>query len=460
MSRPLAYLRRCYLGALWLLLLAFGFGSAQATVSDERATVAVVGPVIGWGANTRGQLGTNPSARIARPMLVNELGGVIAVAAGADHSLALLRDGTVRAWGANDAGQLGDGTTLSRALPVIVEGLSDVIAIAAGGRFSLALRRDGAVFAWGRNNVGQLGVATSDFCPIDSVLPCSSHPLPVAGLSAITAIAAGGAHSLGLRQDGVVLAWGDNQYGQIGRTAVDTCMLGGTLSACARAPIPIVGLDPAITIAAGSTHSVAITADRRVQAWGDNSTGQVGEAATDVCTTQRRSCAIAPVTVPGVADAIAIAAGGTHSLALLQDGRVQAFGYEPELGLGTANPRPHPSAVVVPGLRRIVAIAVGRAFSVVTDADGRVWAWGLDDVGQLGYGLEPNDPCLLPRCTLVPAPALTHDLVAIAAGQDFVLAIQRTTLPGLPNTGDGWSATRDQVRASEHPAPMLVGWQP
>jgi hypothetical protein len=122
MSGPLARLWRCCLGALCLLLLALGSGGAEAAMSGTRANATVVGPVIGWGSNSRGQLGANPSARIARPMLVNDLGDVIAVAAGADHSLALLRDGTVRAWGANDAGQLGDGTTFSRALPVVVGG--------------------------------------------------------------------------------------------------------------------------------------------------------------------------------------------------------------------------------------------------------------------------------------------------------------------------------------------------
>ena len=392
MTGSLVRSRRCCLGALCVLLLILSLvpdqGRVQAAGRAE-PTRAVTGSVIGWGTNTRGQVGANPSTRIALPGPANDLVGVIAVAAGVDHGLALLRDGTVRAWGVNDAGQLGDGITLSRALPVVVDGLTDIVAVAAGGRFSLALRRDGTVLGWGLNDLGQVGVSVPDLCPIrGAIYGCSVHPLSIVGLSAITALSAGGAHSLALRQDGTVMAWGDNRFGQASRAAVDTCSVADALIACAIAPVPVTGLSGVTAIAAGLLHSLAITSDQRVQAWGDNMSGQAGAGATDTCIVRVAvDCALRPVIVPGIEGATAISAGGVHSLVLLQDGRVQAFGYEPELGLGTANPRPHSSAVFVPDLQRIVAITVGFAFSVVTDADGRVWTWGLDDRGQLGYGL-------------------------------------------------------------------------
>ncbi len=455
------HLRLCFLGALCLSLLLLPVGSAHAT-ARVGTDLAVTGPVIGWGSNTRGQLGVNPSTRIARPVPVNDLGYVIALAAGVDHSLALLRDGTVRAWGANDAGQLGDGTTLSRGLPVAVDGLTDIVAIAAGGQFSLALRRNGVVFGWGINNLGQVGTTVPDLCSIrGTVYGCSVLPLPIAGLSTITALSAGGAHGLALRQDGTVMAWGDNRFGQVSRAAVDTCPVAVTLVACSAHPVTVIGLGGVTAIAAGMTHSLALTSDQRVQAWGNNQSGQSGEGADDTCIVRvDTACALRPVTVPGVEGAISIAAGGTHSLVLLQEGHVQAFGYEPELGLGNANPRPHPRAVIVPGLEKAVVIAVGRAFSIVTTADGGVWAWGIDERGQLGYGLESNDPCQIPHCYLVPAPVLTHDLVAVAAGQDFVLAIQRTTLPGLPNTGAGWLFAASQGDTDDRSMLPLHGWLP
>ena len=73
------------------------------------------------------------------------------MAAGANHSLALLSNGTVMAWGANAAGQLGDGNNTASSVPVPVSGLSNVTAIAAGGEFSLALLSNGHVMAWGQD---------------------------------------------------------------------------------------------------------------------------------------------------------------------------------------------------------------------------------------------------------------------------------------------------------------------
>jgi len=134
------------------------------------------------------------------------LSGVIAIAAGYEHNLALKSDGTVVAWGYNANGQ----TT-------IPSGLSDVIAIAAGYGHSLALKSDGTVVAWGSNFYGQTTVPS--------------------GLSDVTAIAAGHVYSLALKSDGTVVAWGNNQYGQT------------TLPS---------GLSGVTAIAAGYSHSLAI----------------------------------------------------------------------------------------------------------------------------------------------------------------------------------------------------------
>lgn len=150
------------------------------------------GTVVGWGRNDRGQVtGTaNPTGptynSVANPVVL--VTGVIAIAAGNEHSLALKSDGTVVGWGNNGSAQ----TT-------IPAGLSGVIAIAAGGSHSLALKSDGTVVGWGNNHYGQ-------------------RTIP-AGLSGITAISAGNIHSIALKSDGTVVAWGYNQSGQVTGTA-------------------------------------------------------------------------------------------------------------------------------------------------------------------------------------------------------------------------------------------------
>ena len=94
----------------------------------------------------RGQLDSTRTA----PVQVSGLTGVVAVAAGSKHSVALKSDGTVWCWGLNGSGQLGDGTTTDRLIPVQVAGLSGVAAIEAGATFTVALLSDGSVRAWGQ----------------------------------------------------------------------------------------------------------------------------------------------------------------------------------------------------------------------------------------------------------------------------------------------------------------------
>ena len=97
--------------------------------------------------------------------MVSSLSGVTAVSGGSSYSLALKNDGTVWAWGSNSSGQLGTGNTTNSKVPVQVPSLSGVIAIAAGtsglNYHSLALKADGTVWAWGDNNYGQLGTGNT-----------------------------------------------------------------------------------------------------------------------------------------------------------------------------------------------------------------------------------------------------------------------------------------------------------
>jgi alpha-tubulin suppressor-like RCC1 family protein len=125
------------------------------------------------------------------------LSGVTAIAAGSYFSLALKTDGTVRAWGLNNVGQLGDGTTtFVRLTPVQVQNLSGVTAIAAGFAHSLALRTNGFVQAWGFNDFGQLG----DGSTIER-----DKPVTVGNLSGVTAIAAGSNFNLAVSTSGALL---------------------------------------------------------------------------------------------------------------------------------------------------------------------------------------------------------------------------------------------------------------
>jgi alpha-tubulin suppressor-like RCC1 family protein len=145
------------------------------------------------------------------PHPVPGLAGIVSLAAGGRHNLALRGDGTVWAWGANDYGQLGDGGTQARNLPVQVPGLAKVRQIAAGYDHSAALLEDGTAWAWGDNNQGQLG---------NPVPERSLAPVPISGWNAplkdLDTLRAGGYHTLLLTRGRKLLACGQNVFGQLG----------------------------------------------------------------------------------------------------------------------------------------------------------------------------------------------------------------------------------------------------
>ncbi len=299
------------------------------------------GTVLAWGDDTFGQLGngivsSNGDSEV--PAAVPGLSTVTAVAAGEEHSLALLANGTVLAWGDNHEGQLGDGTTKTSAAPVPVPGLSGVTAIAAGSLFSLALLNNGTVMAWGDNREGQLG---------DGTLRNSAVPVPVKGLSRVTAIAAGALHSLAVLANGTAMAWGDNELGQLG--------IGRQVSLRA-VPTPIAKITGITQIAAGEQHSIALLSDGSVWVWGDNGEFQLA----------RRngfpggiSQSNVPLRVPGLGKAKAIAAGGSFSLAVVAGGRVRGWGDNAFGQLGNGAAQTGPALVTVTGLSGAAHVVAG-----------------------------------------------------------------------------------------------------
>ncbi|MEU7023833.1 Ig-like domain repeat protein [Streptomyces sp. NPDC046203] len=312
------------------------------------------GRLLTWGWNVRGQLGVGTITNSGTPVEAHLPAGsrVTAIAAGFAHSLALLDDGRLFAWGFNSQGELGDGTTTQRNSPVEVhlpDGV-EVTAIAASenGSESMALASDGRVFTWGSNNYGQLGIGTVDF--IRHTLPEEVH-LP-AGTRA-TAISYGGIHGLALTDDNRLLAWGSNEYGQLGNGTTDSDPTPGYVDLPA-------GTDIA-AIAAGGEHSMALTADGGVLVWGNGSFGNLG-----VGTSTNRLTPV-PMHLPPGTRATAITASRYHSVVLTSDGSVYSTGFNTagQLGIGTTPTFTlTPVRTHLPALRRATAIAAGGEFTL------------------------------------------------------------------------------------------------
>lgn len=230
-----------------------------AATGDHALALTRGGTVWAWGHNNEGQLGIgdmpvinfrtrSPSAMnfLPFPMTIPGLTGVTAIAAGASHSLALLKDGTVRAWGMNRWGQVGDGTTVGRNAPVPVPGVRNAVAIGAGTRNSAALLADGTVMTWGFG---------TGFLGRPGFKPDAAHPTPalVPGVGGIRAIAAGLHFMLALTQKDTVVSWGTEIYGEIGHR--------GSL------PAAVPGLSGVRSVAA-SEMSFAVLADDTIMTWG------------------------------------------------------------------------------------------------------------------------------------------------------------------------------------------------
>jgi alpha-tubulin suppressor-like RCC1 family protein len=219
------------------------------------------GSVYTWGNNNNGQLG-RISSTPGYPDLTSPVVTATDAAAGEYHTLALTTTGTVSSWGLNSSGQLGNGTTTNSFAPVQVTGLTGVRAIAAGYNHSLAIDSNNVMWAWGKNTKGQLGTGDTQ----QRTTPAQVN----GGLTQIVELAAGENHSLALKADGTVYAWGYNYYGQLGT--------GNTTDSAL--PVKISALTNIIRIGAGANHSLAVSADGKAYTWGDNSYGQLGDGTT------------------------------------------------------------------------------------------------------------------------------------------------------------------------------------
>jgi hypothetical protein len=252
----------------------------------------------------------------------------------------------------------------ANSLPAQVQNLTGVTAIAGGSVHSLALKTDCTVWAWGGNDYGQLGDGTT----------IERHvPVQVQNLTGVTAIAGGDLHSLALKTDGTVWAWGRNDSGQLGDGTNDDRLT----------PVPVLNLSGITAIAAGDSHNLALKSDGTLWAWGWNRYGQLAEEPTSI--TDHRNT---PVQVQNLIGATAIAAGAVQSLAVMSDGTVWAWGAD----VLTRYPAPSPTPVQVASLSGVKAVAVGNMYSLALKSDGTVWAWGRNDSGQLGDGTDRTRP--------------------------------------------------------------------
>jgi alpha-tubulin suppressor-like RCC1 family protein len=364
------------------------------------------------------------------PTTVSGFGGGGAVtnaAVGGFHRCAVLSDGSARCWGRDSAGQVGDGVDdgAAEALPTQVVGLDGVavtvLQVSAGRLSSCALSIEGDVYCWGdgepsplltdpgttivnveSSGTGACAVADSGaaFCWGSDVFGqvgdgdddqgSEFAPVPVTGLdgsaAAVLEVATSENHACALLTTGAVHCWGDGTGGVLGD--------GNTAAVNQYVPVAVVGIDGvqsrAVRIAVGEGHSCALLDTGAVRCWGYDSSGQIGDGATD------NTPHATPTNVVGLDGsgvlAIDVSAGEQHTCAVIESGELRCWGDNSsgQLGHSSANTS-EPAPVVVTGINgvsaRAVAVSAGRHTCAILET-GALRCWGSDAFAQLGDGMD------------------------------------------------------------------------
>jgi alpha-tubulin suppressor-like RCC1 family protein len=323
--------------------------------------LSAAGEMACWGRNEAGQLGDGTTNTSTKPLKVEGLSPLAAIAAGTRISCAIQKDGKLFCWGtgfglrpkeisglqgtpidvavghhvcvllsdsrvacfgSNDYGPLGDGTTDSRPQPKVVDGVTDVAQVEAGTDHTCVRKKDGTVVCWGRGDLGQLG---------DGSGTNRTRPGPaVTGLSNIVQLSIDSWQSCAVKADHTAWCWGRNVYGEM--TVGQVGSNGYVTPARVNSPLQPKGVTDAVQISVGQHFACARKIDGSLMCWGGNSGGQLGVGSKD-------SPKITPVPVMNMTDAIELEAGGYETCVQRRNGTVACWG---GIGMTRTLPTPFP----------------------------------------------------------------------------------------------------------------------
>lgn len=291
--------------------IAAGHGASVAILEDDR--------ILAWGLLHGTNTESPPIVHSSTPVELQGFPTLASVSTVDNRVVGLSQDGTV--W---HVGQTVDGKR--NQTPQQVVGLSDIVEVSTGEGHELALREDGTVWGWGNSLLGQLGLENRAPNPV-------AIPVHIMGLSHIVSIAAGGEHCLALRNDGVIMSWGWNGAGQLGRENGDSVY----------SPDQVPTIANVVSIAAGTDHSIAVAKDGTIWIWGESYFNPPYQLSLEVPNEQSdlpEKKAIIPD--------IKTISTGLHTLILTNSGTVLGWGKNNfgQLGNGTATDTLVPSPVV------------------------------------------------------------------------------------------------------------------
>lgn len=384
----------------------FSIGWMYGCALKANGTVACGGP------SASGLLGNGSENENLVPGIAN----AVQVRVG-EHVCAVLSTGKIQCWGFNACGALGDGTTQNRSQPVDVVGIANARGVAVGSCHTCAVLATGEVWCWGYNDHGSLGNGTTE-----AVL--QPLPTPVVGITNAVSVHASEYNTCAILENGGMKCWGFGEFRQLGNgSALDS----GT-------PVEVKGLSNVMTAAVGA-HSCALGADHKVQCWGTNGEGELGNETCPYSAEQSgfggildlsvrcgRACVVrpdgrvdcwgrdqrtgeestVPVEVEGVSNAVQVSVNCSHTCVVQDNGRIRCWGMngEGQLGIGTTEGSSTPMDVL--DITNAVAVDAGYGHTCAILSDGRVKCWG--------HYYSDNSRCLSP----VTVPGI-HSAIGVSA---------------------------------------------
>ena len=355
------------------------------------------GQVYCWGL---GFLGDGEDVRISqRPVLVPQglvetdvdedfIPVIAQISVGTEHTCAVTVGGKVLCWGEGYAGRLGNGSGGDKLRPEYVlkksdsERLSNIVQVSAGGFHTCAVNKNNAVFCWGSNYNGQLGAGAN------SVGETKAHQIHTSNITA-TQVSAGNEHTCALRPNSKVACWGNGSKGQFGRGSSNTSSTG--------IPTDVSNLENVVQISAKDNHTCAVNTDSKVLCWGDNEYGQVGRSNSTIWVPR---FVYGNNGTGNLTDIIEVSAGWNHTCARKADGTSACWGRGTDGQLGAHNYESTVNPINVSltngtpkkfTIKRRVSAGYKHTCAVKTSDQGKVYCWGDASDGRLGINSSSGD---------------------------------------------------------------------